>query len=254
MKINFAGVSKSIITMGKKHSPEILLGVGIAGMITTTIMAVKATPKALSAIDEKKEELDKDELNKKEIIAAAGPCYILPTVIGAVSIACLVCADSKNMRRNAALMTAYTLSESTLKEYQEKIVDTIGKEKEKEIHEEVVKEKVDKNPIRNVIITESGGNTVCYDVISCRYFKSDKNTILGIVNDLNMRMISEDTVTLNDFYYALGLDESKIGDELGWCIDKGGIKIDFLSRLDANGTPCLVLDYLVAPIYDYYHY
>ena len=30
-----------------KHSPEILTGIGVAGMITSTILAVKATPKAL---------------------------------------------------------------------------------------------------------------------------------------------------------------------------------------------------------------
>lgn len=250
-KMKLSDISKCLLTTTKKHSPEILTGLGIAGMITTTIMAVKATPKALIAIGEKKEELEKNTLSGKEIITTAGPCYIPSAVVGVVSIVCLVCASSTNLRRNAALMTAYTLSESTLKEYQDKVTDVIGEEKEKEIHEEVIKEKAEKNPIRNVIITENGGNTVCYDVISCRYFKSDKNTILSIVNDLNMRMISEDNVTLNDFYYALGLDESKIGDDLGWSIDKGGIKIDFLSRLDANGTPCLVLDYLVAPIYDY---
>ena len=41
----------------RKHSPEILTGIGIAGMITTTVLAVRATPKALVCIDEKREEL-----------------------------------------------------------------------------------------------------------------------------------------------------------------------------------------------------
>ena len=31
----------------QKHSPEILTGIGIAGMIATAAIAVKATPKAL---------------------------------------------------------------------------------------------------------------------------------------------------------------------------------------------------------------
>ena len=46
----------------KKHSPEILTGIGIAGMITTTFLAVRATPKALELIEEKK-----DELNNKQV-------------------------------------------------------------------------------------------------------------------------------------------------------------------------------------------
>lgn len=51
------GIIKSIRMTMKKHSPEILTGIGIAGMITTTIMAVKATPKALILIEDKKMKL-----------------------------------------------------------------------------------------------------------------------------------------------------------------------------------------------------
>ena len=164
---------------------------------------------------------------------------------------CLVGASSTNFRRNAALATAYTLSESTLKEYQEKVVETIGEKKERDIREQVAKEKMVKNPVRDVILTEKGGNTICYDVISGRYFKSDRDTISRIVNDLNRKMRDEMYVSLNDFYYELGLDSTKMGDDLGWNIDKGYIEIDFSSHLDANGTPCLVIDYRVVPIYDY---
>lgn len=63
--------------------------------------------------------------------------------------------------------------------------------------------------------------------------------------------LEEMYVTLNDFYYELGLDGTKMGDMLGWSIDKGYIDLAFSSQLDANGTPCLVIDYQVAPVYDY---
>ena len=49
-----------------KHSPEILTGVGIAGMITTTVLAVKATPKALRLIDDKKMAVF-DNLDTKDV-------------------------------------------------------------------------------------------------------------------------------------------------------------------------------------------
>ena len=48
-KPNVADLFKSVKMVVSKHSPEILTGIGIAGMITTTILAVKATPKALFA-------------------------------------------------------------------------------------------------------------------------------------------------------------------------------------------------------------
>lgn len=250
-KPNLASIAKSVRTAMKKHSPEILTGIGIAGMITTTIMAVRATPKALILIGDKKDELGTDELTKMETVKAAWPCYIPSAIVGTASVLCLIGASSTNMRRNAALATAYTLSETTLKEYQEKVVETIGEKKERDIREQVAKEKMIKNPVREVILTERGGNTICYDVISGRYFKSDRDTINRIVNELNRQMRDEMYVSLNDFYYELGLDGTKLGDDLGWNIDKGYIDINYSSHLDANGTPCLVIDYQVAPVYDY---
>lgn len=250
-KVSLTNIAKSVRTAMKKHSPEILTGIGIAGMISTTIMAVKATPKALILIGEKKGELDTDELPAKEIIKTVWPCYIPAAIVGSVSIICLIGASSTNLRRNAALATAYTLSESTLKEYQEKVVETIGEKKEQSIRDSVAKDKITNNPVRDVILTDKGGNTNCYDVLSGRYFKSDKDKIARVTNELNRRMRDEMYISLNDFYYELGLDGTKLGDMLGWNIDKGYIDLAFSSHLDANGTPCLVIDYRVAPVYDY---
>lgn len=250
-KHNLSSIAKSVRTAMKKHSPEILTGIGIAGMITTTVMAVRATPKALVLIEDKKTELETDILSGKEIVKIAWPCYIPAAVVGTVSIFCLIGASSTNLRRNAALATAYTLSESTLKEYQEKVVETIGEKKEQSIRDSVSKDKMMRNPVREVILTEKGGNTICYDVISGRYFKSDRDKISRVVNELNRRMRDEMYITLNDFYYELGLDGTKMGDMLGWNIDKGYIELAFSSHLDANDTPCLVIDYQVAPVYDY---
>ena len=250
-KPNLSSIIKSARAAMKKHSPEILTGIGIAGMITTTVMAVRATPKALVLIEDKKDELGTDELTKMETVKAAWPCYIPSALVGTASVLCLVGASSTNLRRNAALATAYTLSETTLKEYQEKVVETIGEKKERDIREQVAKEKLLKNPVREVILTTKGGHTKCYDAITDRYFESDRDTINRAVNELNRQMRDEMYVTLNDFYYEIGLDGTKMGDMLGWNIDKGYIEIDFSSHLDANGTPCLVIDYQVAPVYDY---
>ena len=44
---------KSLQKTMRKHSPAILTGIGIAGMVATTVMAVRATPKALRMVDDK---------------------------------------------------------------------------------------------------------------------------------------------------------------------------------------------------------
>ena len=242
----------SLKTAIKKHSPEILTGIGIAGMITTTVMAVRATPKALILIEERKEEIGAEKLEAMDMVKTAWACYIPAAITGTLSVACLIGASSVNARRNAALATAYTLPESALKDYQGKVIEMFGEKKNEAVKDAVAKDKVEKNPVvtREVIITEKG-NTLCYDAISGRYFKSDIEKIKKAECELNRQMLDDMYVSLNDFYYEIGLDSVKLGDELGWNVDSGYIDLSFSSQLASDGTPCLVIDYSVAPRYDY---
>lgn len=242
----------SLKTAIKKHSPEILTRIGIAGMITTTVMAVRATPKALILIEERKEEIGAEKLEVVDVVKTTWFCYIPAAITGTLSIACLIGASSVNARRNAALATAYTLSESALKDYQGKVVEMFGEKKHESVKDAIAKDKIEKNPVatREVIITERG-NTLCYDVLSGRYFKGDIDKIKKAENELNRQMRDEMYISLNDFYYEIGLDNIKLGDELGWNINDGYIDLSFSSQLTSDETPCLVIDYAVAPRYDY---
>lgn len=252
MKKEIANSFLSLKTAIKKHSPEILTGIGIAGMITTTVMAVRATPKALILIEERKEEIGAEKLEAMDMVRTTWACYIPAAITGTLSVVCLIGANSVNARRNAALATAYTLSESALKDYQGKVIEMFGEKKNETVKDAMAKDKVEKNPVvtREVIITEKG-NTLCYDAISGRYFKSDIEKIKKAECELNRQILDDMYVSLNDFYYEIGLDSVKLGDELGWNVDSGYIDLSFSSQLASDGTPCLVIDYSVAPRYDY---
>jgi hypothetical protein len=219
-------------------------------------MAVKATPKALDIMAEIKEKHEEEHTDKKargkDILKNVVPVYIPAAVTGTLSVTCLIGACSVNARRRAALATAYTLSEQALKEYQEKVIETIGEKKEQSIRDSIDKDKIDRNPVVNteVIITEKG-NTLCYDAISGRYFKSDIEKLRKVVNELNRQMISDMYVSLNDFYYEIGLPATPTGNDLGWNIDRGFIELRFSSQLSEDETPCLVVGYYVEPKYNY---
>lgn len=250
-KSNLSTAIKGIQTEIAKRSPAILTGIGIAGMVTTTILAVKATPKALKLI-----EIAEDEkgvsLTGVEKIKTCWKCYIPTAITGVVSVGCLVGASSVSGRRNAALATAYKLSETALTEYREKVVETIGEKKEQLVREKVAEEQIKKNPVsKNEVFVTEKGNTLCLDSLSGRYFKSDIDQIKKTVNELNRRMLSEDYISLNEFYYELGLNGIQLGDDLGWNISKGYIDISFGSQIADDGTPCLVMNYDIAPRYDY---
>lgn len=245
----FIKTSKGFMT---KHSPEILTGIGIAGMLTTTVLAVKATPKALYLIEDKKEELEVDNLTAIETIKAAWKPYIPAAALCVASVSCLIGASTVNYKRNAALATAYAISEKTLVRYRDKVIETIGEKKEKDIREKVAQDEVNKNPVSNsqVIIT-SKGDTLCKDSISGRYFESDIETIKKVVNKLNKQMIYQQYVSLDEFYSELGLEPIKNASYLGWNLDDGLIEVEFSACLAEDDKPCLYVDYTVAPRYEF---
>lgn len=253
-KTNITNFIKNTQFALSKHSPEILTGLGIAGMITTTVLAVKATPKALREIEDFEDTIlcDHEKIKPMDAVKITWKHYIPAAVTGTVSIACLVGASSVNVRRNAALATAYKLSETALTEYREKVVETIGEKKEKTIKDAIAKDHVEKNPVKqsDVIVTGKG-DTLCCDKLCGRYFKSDIDRLKKIENELNRRMRCDDYVSLNEFYYEVGLDGIDVGDDLGWNIDRGYIELEFSSQLATDGTPCLVVSFATPPRYDY---
>lgn len=238
-----------------KRSPEILTGIGIAGMVSTTILAVRATPKAMRLIEEKKAEESTATLTKKEVVKTCWKCYIPAAVTGVTSVTCLVGASSVHLKRNTALATAYKLSETALTEYRDKVVETIGEKKEQTVRDKIAKDHIDRDPVgkNNEVIVTERGKTLCYDYLSGRYFTSDIDLIKKAENKLNKQMIHDigGYVSLNDFYDEINLDHIELGYDLGWNVEKGLININFSSQLAKDGTPCLVLDHVTRPQYGF---
>lgn len=236
-----------------RKSPEILASIGIAGMLTTVVLAVKATPKALTLIDEAS-NVKNAELTKGEVIKVAWKPYLPAVITGIMSTTCMIGSVHIGARRIAALSTAYKLTETAFSEYKEKVVETIGEKKEKAIKEKIVQDKLEKNPVSNASVIVTGkGKTLCLDAAFNQYFDSDYEAIRKAVNDVNYQMLGCNYISLNDFYDALGIDRIPVGDEVGWNITKEGkVEIEFSSQIASDGRPCLVIQYLVAPKYDYW--
>lgn len=249
MKSNLLTTVKSGVT---KHSPEILIGLGVAGLLGTTILAVRETPKVLKLLDKKKEELDVEKLSVKDTVKTVWKNYIPCAVLAVTSVACIVGASNISARRNAALAAAYAIGNKAFSDYKEEVINLLGEEKEKEIKEKVADRHLKENPVasKEVIITDNNEH-LCYDEITGRYFKSSQNKIKEAQNVINDRLRDEMWVSLNDLYYELGLPNVRVGDDLGWNVDDGYLDIILSSRIAEDGTPCLTLDYAVGPRYDY---
>lgn len=243
---------KGVRMAASKHSPAILTGIGIALGVTATVLAVKATPKALQMIEEKEDEVN-DKLTPVEVVKAAWKPYVPAVATTLASATCLIGAHSVHMKRTAALAAACKISEAALTEYSSKVIESVGERKEQTIREKVAQERIDKDPVKNreVIITDKG-DVLCYDYISKRYFKSNRNAIERAENVLNKQLIHDigGSVSLNEFYDELGLERVEFGDELGWNTDHQ-LDLDIRTGLSDDDQPCIVVAHYNAPSYKY---
>lgn len=249
-KQDFVKMTKNLNRVLSKHTPEILTDIGIVGMIATTVSAVRATPKALQLIDEREIKEGK-RLGSKEIVKTTWKCYAPSFVTGTLSVACLVGASSINLKRNAALATAYTISETALKEYQEKALEIAGPKKEQAIRDAVAKERLEEAHVKDREFIPTGkGDVPCFDPLTNTCFKSDIEMLRKAENTLNKRMRDDIVITVNEFLQEIGLEpcDESIGENLGWDIDKGYIDLDFSSQL-VDGIPYLVIGHHNPPRY-----
>ena len=194
----------------RKNGSTILTCIGSAGVVATSVIAVKATPKAMMLLENAREEKG-DNITKFESIVVAGPAYIPAIVIGVSTIACMFGANILNQRQQAALMSAYALLDSSYKEYKSKVVDLYGNEVDSRVGEEIAKDKYasDDKPHDN-------SKVLFYDEFSGRYFESTTTEVLKAEYEINKKISGWGGAYLNDFYHTIGLDPTEYGDHLGW--------------------------------------
>ena len=162
MKTEFIStLSRSFHKIGfkfKKHSPEILAVTGVVGVVTSAVMACKATTKVNDIINEAKETVDKihesvgkglhtsdgekytEEVAKKDltiVYAQTGlkfvKLYGSSVALGIASIACLLGSNHILRKRNLALAAALTNVATSFKEYRGRLVDRFGKDVDREL-------------------------------------------------------------------------------------------------------------------------
>ena len=246
--MNLSRVQQGVKNLGgaiSRNSPAILTGLGCAGVLTTAILTGRATLRASEIL---KMEAPDEQLPATEIVKLTWKVFIPPVLVGASSIACIIGANTINTHRNAALAALYSLSETAFREYKEKVVEEIGRNKELKVRDSIAQDRVTTNPVgdRTIIFT-GNGEVLCYDALCDRYFKSSAEKIRQQVLELNEDLRNDMWLDLNDLYYAIGLPSTKLGNQVGFDIDKGYIQVDYTGTLTPEGQPCLSIDMTVYP-------
>lgn len=248
-----------------KYQPEILIGMGIAGMIFSTVSAVKATVNAQKAIKNYKADgyingdykfIDgkhKDQkLTKTDVIKLTWKYYIPTAISMAISIPCIIAGNRISNTRNMALAAAYTISETALQEYQDKTKEIVGEKNYEKIQETISKDKLESFKPDTKVTMIGDGDALFHEPLSGRYFKSNWNRIAKSANELNAMAMGtlNGIITLGDWYDILGLEATELNNELGWSIQDGKdgiIDISIDSGLTPDQQPCGVIRYNTRP-------
>lgn len=143
--------------LAKKHSPEILLAVGITSGIGATVLACKATLKVDAVKEKTNKSIEKIHEATEVGITEAGETYTAedskkdltivyvqsgvelaklyaPAVgLGLISITSILAGHNIMRKRNVALAAAYTIVDNNFKEYRGRVVERFGKELDKEL-------------------------------------------------------------------------------------------------------------------------
>lgn len=249
-------ITKTVMKSIGDNSPTILTALAVTGVITTTVLAVRATPKALIKVDDEIARRDADAINahltKRDWVYLTWTDYIPAAAMGLATIACIVGANTVNLKRQAALISAFSLTDTAFREYREKVTETFGEAKEKNVRDEVAKDRIAKNPVNdNEIIMTGSGVQLCYDALSGRYFESDVESIRKAENDINRVIMFDGNASLNEFYDRIGLPGNEIGKELGW--REGDVmEIKFSSHKTPKDRTALTVEFYVKPVRDFW--
>ena len=243
----------------KKHSPEILVGAGIAGVVTSTVMACKATTKIDEILTEQKENIEKtkqyveehgysdkytEEDHKKDLtifysrsVVALVKLYAPSVVLGTASIAMIIGGHNVLRKRNVALAAAYATVEKGFKEYRGRVVERFGEQldkelkyniKSKELEEATVDEKTGKEKIEkktvNVADPSAYSDYARFFDDGCAGWTKDPEFNLMFVKDqqryANDLLKTKGHLFLNEVYDMLGLPRTKAGQVVGWIYDE----------------------------------
>lgn len=240
----------------KRASPTILTYVAAIGVVATSVMAVKATPKAMMLLEHATDEKG-EELTKLEVVRVAGPVYIPALAIGVSTISCIFGANVLNKRNQASLVSAYVMLSESYQQYRRAANTVYGEDADSKIIAEVVKKKyisADEYSVYSADMDSESERILCYDLFSQRYFTSTMAAVLNAQYHINRNLSLHGYASINEFYEFLGIDKIDHGDDIGWdydsLVEDGILWLDFENsntELD-DGLRCCVISSSIGPL------
>lgn len=249
-------------TMSKK-SPVLYSGLAVLGTASSVVLMHIATKKAVKKMDEVKEQEDyitPDTTVRKVIeeVKETWQYYIPVTAIVLVTIVSEVQSTRISLKRLAVVTDAYRMSENLRKEYEDKVKEVIGPNKEEKIRTAIAQDNIDRDPPQMDAIYDTGeGRIIFKDKFTGRYFYQDIEKMRQAKNQLDALILREDCANLNSWFYLIKIEPlDEVGTDFGWNLERLDRKdlsdIRFIPGVTHEGIPCYIVEYHVELNYDMY--
>jgi hypothetical protein len=239
-----------------KHSPEILVALGVVGVVASAVLACKATTKIGDILDKAKEDVDNIHHSAADASLAAytqedaqkdlatvyihtgiglAKLYAPAVILGVLSLGGVLASNNILRKRNVALAAAYAAVDKSFKEYRSRVAERFGEETDRELkynlkarqfEETVVDEKgKEKKVTKTIQVTDSGlcSPYACFFDEYCGGW--DKTPAYNMTflraqqAHANDQLKARGRLFLNEVYDALGAPRTKAGQVVGWVYD-----------------------------------
>lgn len=233
----------------------ILIAIGIGAMVASIFLAIRS---AKEECKEEQEEPEKEE--KKDTVEKVSETiyrYWPTIVLSLLAIFCFGFTYRSSLKQTAAVVTTYNITKRSYGKYKEKTKEAMGERREEKIRRSVAKDiadedyELERSKPEPKIIDTGEGDTIFYDVISKRFFKSSFIKMRDVERDL--RDLSKNTfaIPLNKMYEMIGLKKTSDGKRLGWNTMYNEIRFKYYTGKLVDGKICVVLGFECSPSFDY---
>lgn len=257
------------LLVSQKHSPTILFGAGVVGVVATAVLTARATLRFEPVIEKTQSDLAsaksvledpkfKDQYSERDyqkdvytIYALAAKStvklYAPAVLVGALSIASLGGSHYILSKRNLGLTAAYAVLDKSFKEYRSRVVSEYGEDKDREFRYETETHKtISETPagpkeIKTVRVGPDtpSGYARFFDELCPSWSREHEYNLLFLrcqqqyANDL---LRARGHIFLNEVYDMLGLDRSTAGSVVGWTINNDGSGDNYVDFGVFNGN------------------
>ncbi len=251
-KIKLGKLTAKSFSRLAKSKNEIAIIAGIVGFGAAMFIIGKETPKAMILLEEAKKNSSTGKLPVKKTAGILAKSYAAPFGLAVSSLSLATGGLISNCKKIKTLEGLAESANEAYKKYKAKVIETVGDEKEKEVHKTLSKERFDNFDSYDYGI-DPDTVYIFEDSFSGQRVKTTAHEINQCALLLNREMLTEMFIPMNDFYEAIGMNFTKSGEKFGFNIDDGFIAPKYSRHyMDERGRFIIIIDYENEPSVDYF--